>query len=593
MSLPPTNDAAASAMSSTWHVVDALERFEAGRLTTFKKDGHQLVLGRRDDGDVFALDNRCPHEGYPLAQGDLRDCSLTCAWHNWKFDVRDGTCTLGGEDVRAYPVRVRGGRVEVDLADPGLETVLPGLRASLHRALFENDTSWALRAAARLLRAGAEPRDLLVDVARYDARHAEYGTTHTLAVAADCARLLQHFPGVEGLYPIAVALDLCAESNVHLPERAAPETLRGASLVTLRAAVDAEDAQRVQALLRGAFQGGTTVREVQGWLFEILSDRFLDFGHPLIYAVKAAELLDGVEDTFAADVYAALLDGIVHATREERLPYLRGYFRALPDDAQLARWKASSRAEARFDFVAARDSVLDGSARDAVGAVRNALESGVSGPRVARALVAAAARRFLRFDARWEDDDDVAENWLWATHRLTFASAVRNTLQRCDAPQALRFLFQAAAFVHSGRRMDAAVHEPPNAHADDAASPREPSFLVERVVEAVEARRADRAVGAARAALSAGAASALRAALEARCVRDPAVQPIFVAHILKTTIVAFDEYEALAGEPDQDVPVLATVRFLASPLRERRVAAAARNALRWVVDGVMPRKLTQ
>ena len=87
-------------------------------MRTFKSGPAQLVLGLTEAGEPFALDNRCPHEGYPLAQGHVKGCLLTCAWHNWKFDVRDGRCTLGGEGVRKYPTRLEGGVVEVDFTEP-------------------------------------------------------------------------------------------------------------------------------------------------------------------------------------------------------------------------------------------------------------------------------------------------------------------------------------------------------------------------------------------------------------------------------------------------------------------------------------------
>jgi nitrite reductase/ring-hydroxylating ferredoxin subunit len=34
---------------------------------------------------VYAADNRCPHQGYVLKDGDIRGDVLACAWHNWKF----------------------------------------------------------------------------------------------------------------------------------------------------------------------------------------------------------------------------------------------------------------------------------------------------------------------------------------------------------------------------------------------------------------------------------------------------------------------------------------------------------------------------
>jgi len=53
-----------------------------------RRDGKQILLIARD-GRVFAIANRCPHEGYPLSEATFGPgCVLTCNWHNWKFDLR-------------------------------------------------------------------------------------------------------------------------------------------------------------------------------------------------------------------------------------------------------------------------------------------------------------------------------------------------------------------------------------------------------------------------------------------------------------------------------------------------------------------------
>ena len=42
------------------------------------------------DGQFFALDGVCPHQGGPLGQGELCGSIVTCPWHGWQFDVEDG-----------------------------------------------------------------------------------------------------------------------------------------------------------------------------------------------------------------------------------------------------------------------------------------------------------------------------------------------------------------------------------------------------------------------------------------------------------------------------------------------------------------------
>lgn len=47
------------------------------------------------DGAFFAIENSCPHQGGPLADGWLEGPLVTCPWHGWCFDVRSGKMTLG------------------------------------------------------------------------------------------------------------------------------------------------------------------------------------------------------------------------------------------------------------------------------------------------------------------------------------------------------------------------------------------------------------------------------------------------------------------------------------------------------------------
>jgi len=581
-------------MGAEWKPVLALEELDPAGVRAVKVGGRQLAVGRDGEGAVFALDNHCPHEGYPLAQGDLAGCTLTCAWHNWKFDVRDGSCILGGEAVRAYPVRVRAGRVEVDLAEPDPAVLIPSLLASFEEGLRRHENDRAIRDGVRLLQAGYPAARLLADVALYDARHAEYGSTHALAVAADCGRLLGRYTGVEAMYAVAPALDLCGESNRRLPRRrqAEPIALTAADIegagAALAEAVEREDAERAEGLLLGAFDAGVERATIEGWLYRVLSRHFTDFGHQLIYLVKAQELLGRVGPEYARDIHAALLYGTVLATREDTLPYMRGWFRRLGAvEPELEGVHRRARAQTPFDPAATRDAVLSGTPDEAFDAVWEPLREGVPGREVACALVGAAAHRLDRFDLAIERDPLVAESWLWATHRLTFASAARNAQERLDAPEALRFLFQAAAFVHGARALDVALEQ----HVEPEPIEAEAGEVVAAITDGERELAVARVKGYL---ASERPLDELARALEDLCLADPLVRPIVVAHALKTTFAALEEVRALAPDhPDRERPLVAAVRFLASPVIERRVAQTVATSIRWVARGEIPRKLTQ
>jgi nitrite reductase/ring-hydroxylating ferredoxin subunit len=76
--------------------------------------GHRPILVVYDRGRVFALDNRCPHMGFPLERGSVEDGILTCHWHHARFDLESGcTFDLWADDVPICPVEVRNGDVWV------------------------------------------------------------------------------------------------------------------------------------------------------------------------------------------------------------------------------------------------------------------------------------------------------------------------------------------------------------------------------------------------------------------------------------------------------------------------------------------------
>src|SRR4051794_30072500 len=87
---------------------------EAGRLVVHV-DGNTLSLFA--DGDaVYAVDNRCPHMGFPLHRGTIADGILTCHWHHARFDLcSGGTFDQFADDVRVFAVELRGDDVFVDV----------------------------------------------------------------------------------------------------------------------------------------------------------------------------------------------------------------------------------------------------------------------------------------------------------------------------------------------------------------------------------------------------------------------------------------------------------------------------------------------
>jgi hypothetical protein len=389
------------------------------------------------------------------------------------------------------------------------------------------------------------------------------------------------------MQPVGNVLDLCGESNVRMPRRPVPEsTLTGTGDDVVRA-IETEDLPRAEAIVRGAILSGIARTEVDTWLYDACADHFLDFGHPLIYVVKAQEFFGEMQDVdkeTLADIYGAMTYSIGVGTREDTLPYMRSYFRRFDAiEAELLSHFDKPCPEAPFDAESFRRLAVEGSAQEACEALFSSIRAGVSPERIAITLVGAASERLFRFDLDIERSLDVAENWLWATHRFTFASAVRNAVLRHRTPKSLRLLVQTLAFTHSGRKMDAPVERRCEVIGERAS--------VDDIVVTLDSKDPDRAVRRVVGYVETNAPIAdLRRAVFRHCTRDLFVRPIYVAHAVKVAAAAFEEYEAHGDR----VGLLGMARFLASPVVcERRVERSIAQSIRWVAEGQTPKKLTQ
>src|SRR5436853_356614 len=98
--------------------------------------GQTIALFYHND-QVYAVDNRCPHMGFPLHKGSCKDGILTCHWHHARFDLASGGAfDMYTGDVRTYPVKVVGEDVLInvaggDSAGQNLARLKDGLRQNM------------------------------------------------------------------------------------------------------------------------------------------------------------------------------------------------------------------------------------------------------------------------------------------------------------------------------------------------------------------------------------------------------------------------------------------------------------------------------
>lgn len=103
-----------------WYFAGFSGEIKKGDLIRKVIAGEPITLGRKQDGSVFALRDICPHRAAPLSAGKMKDDTVECPYHGWRFGVDDGACKeipalCSGQEletqrikVRTYPARENG-----------------------------------------------------------------------------------------------------------------------------------------------------------------------------------------------------------------------------------------------------------------------------------------------------------------------------------------------------------------------------------------------------------------------------------------------------------------------------------------------------
>jgi phenylpropionate dioxygenase-like ring-hydroxylating dioxygenase large terminal subunit len=112
-------------ITNAWYVAAWDHEVPRGTLFNRRIIGESLLLYRRGDGTLVALDNRCPHRHAPLHLGRLEDDCVRCMYHGLKFDAQGHCIEVPGQNakpaalrVRSYPVIEKQRWIWVWMGDP-------------------------------------------------------------------------------------------------------------------------------------------------------------------------------------------------------------------------------------------------------------------------------------------------------------------------------------------------------------------------------------------------------------------------------------------------------------------------------------------
>ncbi|MEX2356231.1 MAG: Rieske 2Fe-2S domain-containing protein [Thermaerobacterales bacterium] len=143
--------------------VTSVAKLAAERQQIVRAGGLPILL-MWQEGRVRAVDNRCPHMGYPLSKGSVCDGIIRCPWHHFRYDLDSGGCLTGGPyDLPVFPVEIRDGRIWVKPVAAGSapEERLRQGRDRLRLGLEQNDIYVIAKAVADVEGAGMSVSEII------------------------------------------------------------------------------------------------------------------------------------------------------------------------------------------------------------------------------------------------------------------------------------------------------------------------------------------------------------------------------------------------------------------------------------------------
>jgi nitrite reductase/ring-hydroxylating ferredoxin subunit len=440
-------------------LVGTLEELKHKGYLSVTAQGYDIVLFYQE-GEVYALDNRCPHMGFPLSRGSTKDGILTCDWHHARFDIKTGGCfDLWADDVPVFAVNVIDGNIFVrtEQANKRKDELRAYYLQRLKDAMEQNIELIIAKSVLTLDSQEVASSDLFRKGLEYGTRYRQEGWGAGLTILTCMMNLAPYSRRSEDrLRAIYHGLSAVADDCSGQPPRFMVSPLpdvqsTSADVGTLkrwfRHFIEVRDADGAERCLVTAIRAGTEQNIIADMLFSAATDRrYLDSGHVLDFTNKAFEALDIVGWDMAEQVLTSLVTSYAQATRmEERsswrhpidiIALLNDCFDKLP--AVLEKGKQSQKTwKASKEIV---DVLLGDNPTAIVDVLIESLQDGAKQEELAAIVAYASALRIAQFPITNEYSD-----WNTALHTFTFANAVQQAIRRLPtSKELLRAIFDIA-----------------------------------------------------------------------------------------------------------------------------------------------------
>ena len=478
--------------------VSTLAELQEQGVVTATGSGHTIAVFWHNER-AYAVDNRCPHMGFPLAQGICEDGVLTCYWHYARFDLDSGGAfDIWAGDVRTFPVNVEDGVVWVDVretqsVDERYAAEAPRLEKALDQGIALNQAKTVL--AMLDLKPEDATKQIVATTAAFGLRRGSSrnpgGWGDGLTILTAMANLQPYLLADDRPLSLYHGTRRVSDDAMGRQERILLDELPTAAIPQdrlkrwFREFVEVRDADGAERALRTAIAADWSPEQLLDMLAAAATDHYYrDFSHVMDTLAKAAELLDIIGWAYAADVLPALTSQWAQATREEeRNTWLR------PEDLVAIVEAAAPELENALDLTARPnggwddgliDALLGDDPQDCIAALLTAFRAGLALAEAAQALAYASALRLTRFPTSNEFGD-----WDTALHHFTYCASLAQVAKRAPSIELARGVLHGAMVVYQARFLNMPAARLPNAHALSAL-PADPDILQEQLLDYCE-----------------------------------------------------------------------------------------------------------
>ena len=436
-----------------------------GRLLT--KVGSFPVLVIWHDGRPYAIEDRCPHLGFPLHQGTVEAGLVTCHWHHARFDLASG-CTLDpwADDAMGFDVVVDGGDVLVSArfeADP-----VGRLRRRLRDGLEQGITLVLAKATLGLLETEG-PEGIVSTALDFGTTYRDAGWGSGLTVLVAMANLLPALAPADRPLALVQALAFVSRDTrgraPRFPEPALGDGGHDLDQVAgwYRRFVETRSSDAAERALATVVATGD-LAAAERTMFAATTDHvFIDEGHTLDFTNKAFEAIALVGEGQAAVVTSLVRQTCAADRSEEGGEWnhprdLAALVRRAEADLPAALAAGAAGDPATIDVGKLAWTLLEDDPDVVVAGVLDGIRAGAAPEQLGRALAYAAALRITRFHLNNDPGD-----WNSVHHAFTTANALHQALRRQPTPELLRGVVHGALRVYLDRFLNVPAARLPQA----------------------------------------------------------------------------------------------------------------------------------